>query len=285
MGMMDPTPCFSAQRPDSSQQFTGKERDAETGLDFFEARYYSGPQARFLSVDPENAGASSEDPQSWNAYAYGRNNPLKYTDPDGLAYQLCTPGGGCIYDYSDADFYFNFQMDPTITLSSGTIWANGSIIGYYSQLSEDSWFKRYQDTLNVLPDYLERRSQYQFSQGNYLAGAIDKAGKFLAPSNNFDVGLMFVGGSLGKVSGKVLSKPVQKLLRGIEHLADKTVRDAILSQGGVGSTVRKVGHYADKTVLEAAEDLARDKGNRQARQALKLVDQAAKKAQTYGSSK
>ncbi len=67
----------------------GKERDAETGLDFFEARYLSGAQGRFTSPDPENANAIAGDPQSWNMYAYGRNNPLSYVDPDGLAYRLC----------------------------------------------------------------------------------------------------------------------------------------------------------------------------------------------------
>ena len=68
----------------SPQKFTGKERDAETGLDFFQARYYSGAQGRFLSVDPENYGARIGNPQSWNAYAYVSNNPLNYIDPTGM---------------------------------------------------------------------------------------------------------------------------------------------------------------------------------------------------------
>jgi RHS repeat-associated protein len=72
----------------TEQKFTGKERDAETGLDYFLARYYSGAQGRFLSVDPGNAGAKTEDPQSWNAYAYSRNNPLRYVDPDGRLYEV-----------------------------------------------------------------------------------------------------------------------------------------------------------------------------------------------------
>jgi RHS repeat-associated protein len=63
---------------------SGKERDNETGLDYFGARYYSGAQGRWTSPDPGNAGASLGDPQSWNAYAYTRNNPLKYIDPNGL---------------------------------------------------------------------------------------------------------------------------------------------------------------------------------------------------------
>jgi hypothetical protein len=33
-------------------KFTGQERDAETGLDFFQARYHGSAQGRFLSADP-----------------------------------------------------------------------------------------------------------------------------------------------------------------------------------------------------------------------------------------
>ncbi len=65
------------------QRFTGKERDLESGLDYFGGRYFSGAQARFMSPDPGNAGSNPLAPQSWNAYAYVLNNPLKYVDPTG----------------------------------------------------------------------------------------------------------------------------------------------------------------------------------------------------------
>jgi RHS repeat-associated protein len=65
-------------------KFTGKERDAETGLDYFGARYFSGAQGRFTSADPYMPSADVKDPQSWNRYAYARNNPLRYIDPNGL---------------------------------------------------------------------------------------------------------------------------------------------------------------------------------------------------------
>ncbi len=67
------------------QKFTLKERDNETGLDYFEARYYASTQGRFTSVDPENYQAMLDptDPQSWNGYSYVNNNPLGRTDPDG----------------------------------------------------------------------------------------------------------------------------------------------------------------------------------------------------------
>ena len=74
--------CFAASF-DGRHQFTGQERDDESDLDYFLARYYSGPTGRFLSVDPESAGADAEFPQTWNAYAYVANNPLKYVDQNG----------------------------------------------------------------------------------------------------------------------------------------------------------------------------------------------------------
>lgn len=74
------------------QRFTGKERDAETGLDYFGARYFSGAQGRFTTPDPFNPvdeldGAAFDDylanPHYWNKYAYSLNDPLKYKDSDG----------------------------------------------------------------------------------------------------------------------------------------------------------------------------------------------------------
>jgi len=67
------------------QRFTGQQRDSETGLDYFNARYFTAPFGRFNSPDPGNAGADPTDPQTWNAYAYVRGSPLALVDPDGLA--------------------------------------------------------------------------------------------------------------------------------------------------------------------------------------------------------
>jgi RHS repeat-associated protein len=63
---------------------TGKERDAESGNDYFGARYYASSMGRFLSPDPKQMSkARMLDPQQWNMYGYARNSPLVAYDPDG----------------------------------------------------------------------------------------------------------------------------------------------------------------------------------------------------------
>ena len=80
---------------------TSKERDAETGLDYFGARYFSGAQGRFTSPDWSAAPqpvpyADFSDPQTLNLYSYVRNNPLAHNDPDG---HCLRPGVSCL-DYA-----------------------------------------------------------------------------------------------------------------------------------------------------------------------------------------
>jgi RHS repeat-associated protein len=69
-------------------RFTGKERDTESGLDYFGARHYSSSMGRWMSPDwadkPEAVPYSDlTDPQSLNLYGYVNNNPLSHTDADG----------------------------------------------------------------------------------------------------------------------------------------------------------------------------------------------------------
>ena len=71
--------------PDADvRQFAGKERDAETGFDYFGARYYASQLGRFLTPDSElRIGQTIAHPQLWNKYSYVTNNPLRKVDPDG----------------------------------------------------------------------------------------------------------------------------------------------------------------------------------------------------------
>ena len=69
-------------------KFTGKERDAESGLDEFGARYYASSLGRFMTPDWAAKPiavpyANYGNPQSLNLYSYVQNNPTTLGDPDG----------------------------------------------------------------------------------------------------------------------------------------------------------------------------------------------------------
>lgn len=66
------------------KQFTGYERDDETGLDYAQARMYKSAHGRYSSVDPIFVIPERfVDPQQFNLYVYTRNNPLLFIDPNG----------------------------------------------------------------------------------------------------------------------------------------------------------------------------------------------------------
>ncbi|NCB03615.1 MAG: RHS repeat-associated core domain-containing protein [Spirochaetia bacterium] len=71
------------------RKFAGHEYDVDTSLSYMDARYYDGATGRFLSVDPAflELGFDLTDPQSLNSYAYSRNNPLRYADPNGESFR------------------------------------------------------------------------------------------------------------------------------------------------------------------------------------------------------
>jgi RHS repeat-associated protein len=91
------------------KQYTGYEKDEESGLDFAQARYYNGKHGRFTSVDPLTASANVKDPQTFNRYSYAMNSPYKFTDPLGLlsvstgACGICQGDGGGSFSAKERD--------------------------------------------------------------------------------------------------------------------------------------------------------------------------------------
>jgi RHS repeat-associated protein len=70
----------------TEHHFTQKERDTETGNDYFGARYYASSMGRWMSPDTDfTLNRILPNPQKWNRYSYVLNNPLVLFDPDGLA--------------------------------------------------------------------------------------------------------------------------------------------------------------------------------------------------------
>jgi RHS repeat-associated protein len=111
----------------SPMHFTGKERDSESGLDNFEARYNSSSLGRFMSPDPDNTGASDDNPQSWNAYSYVLNNPINRIDPDGL---------DCIYVQSDGSW--RIKRGDCASDTDNGVFVNGRISGKSVSVTMDA---------------------------------------------------------------------------------------------------------------------------------------------------
>jgi RHS repeat-associated protein len=106
------------------QKFTSKERDNETGLDYFLARYYASMQGRFTSADPFGGSGFVSVPQSWNKYAYCLNRPFVFTDPSGQIW-LTTDNQNFMW-VDDDEYKRNQKQFKDYSV------ANGAITNYQS---------------------------------------------------------------------------------------------------------------------------------------------------------
>jgi RHS repeat-associated protein len=103
--------------------------DADTDLarSYFGARYYASRTGRFTTVDPAHVNGNIFDPQSWNAYAYTRNNPLRFVDPTGTEYVVCASGGGCnsVRDYEWESALENLGSNFSVQGNNILAWVSG----------------------------------------------------------------------------------------------------------------------------------------------------------------
>ena len=121
--------CGNSTQYPTEHHFTGKERDAESGLDYFGARYYGSSVGRFMSPDFNAADddldpvpyADLNNPQSLNLYSYVQNNPLSHKDADG---HKCD--GGSVGP--DGTFTFHCTNDPPPN-PNGTVYQLAGALG------------------------------------------------------------------------------------------------------------------------------------------------------------
>ena len=138
-----------------SQKFTGKERDSESGLDYFGARYYGSALGRFASPDQPFNDQNPQSPQSWNLYSYVRDNPITNIDRGGqdcvytsdftssgtvgLQRGDCTQAGGIYYEGTIDENSFTFNPDSGqlgFSYTSGDVIGSGTIGGLSTQVSD-----------------------------------------------------------------------------------------------------------------------------------------------------
>ena len=111
------------------RRVAGKERDSDTGLDYFGGRFYGSGTGRFTTVDPVlNIENALVNPQFWNRYAYVANNPLRFTDPDGRDPQLLTGGIGAVV-FAGWNAYVNVQRGQPWYQNIGLEASKGFLFG------------------------------------------------------------------------------------------------------------------------------------------------------------
>lgn len=114
-----PLACLLSEASACRSISTGKERDTESGNDYFGARYYSSSMGRFMSPDWSAKEdpvpyAHLDDPQSLNLYSYVENNPLFKADLD---------GHGCPPDCSTGNDFVDFVNGLT------NAWGSDNVLG------------------------------------------------------------------------------------------------------------------------------------------------------------
>jgi RHS repeat-associated protein len=163
------------QHAQHESRYTGKERDTESGLDYFGARYYSSNTGRFMSPDPLGPWvADATNPQTWNMYSYALNNPLTNIDPSGL---------DCVY-FNDAG---NGVESVDRSSSSGECgqnggdWINGRVQSATYFSDSDTFGFRSSDASNNYTTYANAPGSQQ--NGTPCYGNCDISNGYFQSSN------------------------------------------------------------------------------------------------------
>jgi RHS repeat-associated protein len=159
------------------QKFTQKERDGESGLDYFLARYYSSVQGRFTSVDPINLTEERLlDPQQINLYVYTRNDPLNLLDPTGAT--------------------IDFDKDKNGNLTKNGKYSQDLYKKYVEFLNKDS--KKYASQLQTIARLEKSEVNYLVNvTTSELSGSHEAEGRTSTDGANVLVTIRNIGGPQG----------------------------------------------------------------------------------------
>ncbi len=284
------------------QKFTQKERDVETNLDYFGARYYSSLHGRFTSADPENAGGNISAPQSLNGYAYSLNNPLRYIDPDGLRWAQIFQDGSLFYEWFDDEkkdikgeteysralgagwsavsfdeskpyAFTSGVLSPGETLTTTTLNPNGTVGTSQHTVTLGEWLKTIWFIGRMPTDSLHQQLGQKLLR-DFISSIVGTDTNFNLPN--------VPGPATGTASTKdnsSITKSEKRKLGNLLNRASDKIADVIRSRGGTGDNVRQAGHWAERTLAEAAK--AATEGDATAETAIKIAKQAGRLGQRH----
>jgi RHS repeat-associated protein len=220
-------------------KFTGKERDTESGLDYFGARFNASTIGRFMTPDG-GADQDTREPQSWNLYSYVHNNPLNRTDADGRTVSICDSNGENCKAVSDKDYAQAQQQDQ------------------YNHAASLDQLKKNDGGLSNITD----------SNGN-VVGTVMYTHDENAPAEGITPGLLgpgdlvllsqlkmpsFVGEVVGKVLGSILGKGAEEAGAGVEEILAKA-SSSVGNQGIKAASKDAAEQAAKEWVGEGAQPI------------------------------
>lgn len=240
------------------QKFTSKERDKETGFDYFGARYYSSIYGRFISADESLVDQQPTSPQSWNLYVYGANNPLRFNDPDGLAHW--DKNGNFVGDY-DGEYNNDLQA---VWNKKGRYWDFEKGKKVWNMLWELSLsIQRGNEVINevqlkMFNDWLEAQGNRPQPIGGTLVlfGPIMGASRLLGPATQYlQLGTARMN-LLNTIQNPALRKLVEYTYRVSARIGNGSTADAIRFEKETGILLSRTGHIQKgKEVLTSLERL------------------------------
>ncbi len=143
----------------SAYKFNGKEKDPETGYNYYGARYYTDRLSIWLSVDP----LSDEIPEA-SVYAYCLNNPVRYIDPDGRSYSEFDENGNYLRTIKD-----NWWHNTFVGRKGRIVDGDGNVTQSF----------KFADPKNDVADLKNGTiNKVHFVQENEITSMLSKAGAF-----------------------------------------------------------------------------------------------------------
>jgi RHS repeat-associated protein len=157
----------------TDRRYTGQRWQAQFGLYDYNARWYDPELRRF--VQPDTLVPEPGNPQSLNRYAYGLNNPVRYTDPTGRFTESELQDFGFSAELIDQwrmdhrwwSVIVNAQLGDLVEAARRYQGPAGSIGGQFASIA-DEWRDSYENPALYLSGYGEVESFRQQGAGYEL---------------------------------------------------------------------------------------------------------------------
>jgi RHS repeat-associated protein len=265
-----PGNCFTTDTLDT--KFTSKERDAETGLDFFGARYFSSAQGRFTSPDIPLADQHPEDPQSWNLYSYVRNNPLSYGDPSGG--ECVKLDGGRVGDDGQGNACQDKSLQTTsgVTVNGTTGAATFSAFGNAVNMGDidpsGGRDRIYGQTADIVSNITNAKAMLGIAKVGLTVGSLALAMAKLKPAEQAILEELIAAGrtvevipTAGGRTADFLVNGVPTELKTLTAAGPTTLKNAVQSAAKQGEQILIDARNVNLTPQEALSQIQRAQGN------------------------